>query len=125
MNLVVAEPYDGSPSNNSMKEIGLSYENLTKLQDLGLIKSDLTSNHQGVAIVISSSLPYFIGGKIHVPTNKYEIVKDYQVKVILFTKVGLQLRECLELGSNKNYKKKFDEWVNTKFTKKINTSPVF
>jgi Protein of unknown function (DUF2806) len=115
--LVVAEPYEGSPSSNSLKSIGLSYANLTKLQDLGLIKSDLTSNHPLVGVAISQSWPYYIGSNLYVPTEKYKFVKDYQVKVILFTKVGLQLRECLELESNEDYENKFKEWVDTKFTK--------
>lgn len=121
MTLVVAEPY-GNPSKNAMKEIGLSYESLTKLQDLGLIKADLTSNHPGVGIVVSNSWPFFIGPKLFVPTEKYEPVKDYQVQVILFTKVGQQLRECLELERNTAYEAKFSEWVSKKFKKKTNTT---
>lgn len=115
--MVVAEPYEGSPSNNSLQSIGLSYTNLTKLQDLGLIKSDLTSNHPMVGAAISRSWPYYIGPSLYSPTEKYQVINDYKVKVILFTKVGIQLRECLELVSNKEYEEKFKEWVDIKFKK--------
>lgn len=114
LTLVVAEPY-GSPDKNAMQELGLNYSKLTDLQDLGLIKTDLTAYHPAVAQVVSKKIPYTIGPNAFQLNVDVESRDNYKVKVINFTRVGLEIRDCLKLTQNDSYVKKFNDWVNKSF----------
>jgi len=116
LTLVIAEPY-GDPAQNAMQEIGFNYPKLTELQDLGLIKVDLTANHPAIAQVVQRKIPFTIGPNAFQQTEDVELRDDFKPRVIFFTKVGLEIRDCLELTRNDSYVKKFEEWINNSFPK--------
>jgi hypothetical protein len=111
---VICEPF-GNPGDNGLAPLGLSYLNLTILQDAGLIKTDLNSWIE-FQIPQILKLPFNIGSsKFVLQTTDVTTESKPHVKVINFTNVGLELRSVLDLGTNPEYNTKFLDWVNDKW----------
>ncbi len=111
---VICEPF-GNPGDNGLIDLGLSYTNLTTLQDAGLIKSDLNSWIQ-FSIPLMLQLPFTLGSSQHalVPTSETtEVV--HQVKILNFTAVGIELRSVMQLDFNETYDEKFFNWIDGKW----------
>lgn len=117
MTCVICEPF-GSPGNNGLSPVGLSYTDLTRLQDAGLIQYDLTAWRQFPPILFQ--LPIKIGSTIMSFQLTENTPKDKQkAKIINFTAVGLELRKVLHIQSNQTYNVKFSEWIINKWKLKI------
>lgn len=107
---VVSEPF-GNAGNNGMSSLGLSYPELARLQDAGLLQYELSAwrpfhpamFHLGVKLG-ATNLAF------GVPIDKMA-TEPQQVKVLNFTAVGLELRKVLHVESNQAYIDKFNEWV--------------
>jgi len=116
---VIHEPFSGSPGSNSLSSIGLSYSNLTVLQDAGLIQTDLTAWRE-LPIQIFYSVPFSIGSRHYVPkilpenppTNDTDA--KLRMSVINFTAVGKEIHKVLNLGFNTEYDEKFVPWFKDK-----------
>lgn len=110
---VICEPF-GPPGNNSLKDVGLSYSNLTHLQDFGLIQQSLTSWIQIHPLSLNST--FTVGDKIYQYKLTNETPKDFiKVNIINFTKFGLELRKVIHLSHNVVYLEKFEPWLINKF----------
>ena len=108
---VICEPF-GNPGDNGLKDLGLSYTNLTTLQDAGLIKSDLNSWRQ-FSIPVMLQLPFTLGSSQHALSSTGETTEVvHQVKILNFTTVGIELRSVMQIGFNETYNEKFFDWVN-------------
>lgn len=110
---VISEPF-GSAGNNGLSDVGLSYSNITQLQDFGLIQQSLTSWVK----IHSASLKsrFTVGDKLYQFILTSESPKDFvKVNIINFTKVGLELRKVIHLSSNLVYLDKFEPWIINKF----------
>ena len=110
---VFSEPF-GSPGDNGLSNIGLSYSNLTHLQDFGLIQHSLTSWVQIHPLSFYSS--FTVGDKSY----KYKLTDEspidfIKVSIINFTNVGLELRKVIHLSHNPLYIEKFEPWLINKF----------
>jgi len=115
---VICEPF-GSPGNNGLLPVGLSYSQLAELQDAGLIQRDLTAWREIGYVVFA--LPIKLGDTIlslykpeEILTQSDLLSKMVRIDVINFTAVGLELRKVLQLSSNQIYNNKFSEWVKSK-----------
>ena len=115
---VICEPF-GSPGNNGLLPVGLSYSNLTQLQDAGLIQHDLNAWKQIPAIIFS--MPIKIGNTNFSFTLTEETPKATtldempKVNVINFTAVGLELRKVMHISNSQVYNDKFVDWIKTRF----------
>jgi len=113
MTCVIAEPF-GSPGNNGLQPVGLSYSQLSQLQDAGLIQHDLTAWRQMPAQLFQ--LPITVGDKIFNFKLTADTPKDVtKVTIINFTKVGLELRKVIHSSHNPTYNEKFEQWIINKF----------
>lgn len=110
---VISEPF-GSPGNNGMSSLGLSYSALTILQDAGLIKSDLNSWRE--FYVQTFQIPFFLGNTMFI-FKQIEDIKETKkkIKIINFTNAGLELRSVMNIGNNKEYEDKFLSWIKDNF----------
>ena len=111
---LICEPY-GNPGDNGMLSLGLSYSNLTILQDAGLIQGDLNAWRK-FQIPEMLQIPFALGSTsiIMQPTTETTTIQA-RVKIINFTSVGLELRSVLNIGTNLDYNSKFLEWVNSQW----------
>lgn len=111
---VISEPF-GNPGQNGMLSIGLSYPNLTILQDAGLIQTDLNAWRQ-FQIPGMVQIPFTIGSTPYTlgPTDETKEVQP-QVKIINFTSAGLELRSVLNIETKPEYNSKFLEWVKNQW----------
>lgn len=113
MTCLITQPF-GKPGTNALREFGLSYSNLTLLQDEGLIQNSLTSYREFNPITFS--IPFCLGNEeIHLsPTNgtPKELTK---VNILNFTKVGLELREVMQFEYNSTYNDRLIKWVNVQW----------
>ena len=111
---VICQPFD-SPGNNGLSKFGLSYSELSQLQDAGLVQYDLTAWREinGVLFMI----PFRIGSKEFKLVNASDEIKPNQVrtKVINFTRVGLELRKVQALSTNPQYNDELLQWVKGTF----------
>jgi len=111
---VISEPF-GSPGQNGMISLGLSYPALTILQDAGLIQTDLNAWRK-FQIPEMLKIPFMIGSTSYILRSTPETVSTQpQVTIVNFTSAGLELRSVLTIGSNSEYNSKFIEWINSKF----------
>ena len=111
---VICEPY-GNPGNNGMLEIGLSYPNLTTLQDAGLIQGDLNAWKE-FFVPAMFQVPFALGNHTIQLQPSAETNNDNpHINVINFTSAGLELRSVLNLGTNEGYNQKFLEWAESKW----------
>lgn len=111
---VISEPF-GSPGQNGMQSIGLSYSNLTILQDAGLIQTDLNSWRQ-FQIPQILQIPFTIGSTLYNLKTTDQITNAQpKVKVLNFTSAGLELRSVLNIGTKPEYNSKFLEWVKNQW----------
>lgn len=110
---VIAEPF-GSPGDNALSSVDLSYGQLSQLQDAGLIQHDLTAWRQIPPAIFS--LPMKIGDREFTFKLKADTPTDVpRVSVINFTNVGIELRKVIHISSNEIYNDKFAQWATTKF----------
>lgn len=113
MTCVVSEPF-GSPGNNDLSPVGLSYLNLTRLQDAGLIQHSLSAWKKFPVQLLQ--LPIRVGSTNFIFRLTEQSPQDIkQVKIINFTAVGLELRKVLHIESNKAYNERFVEWIMNKW----------
>ena len=111
---VICAPY-GNPGNNDLSILGLSYGNLTILQDAGLIQGDLNS-WRVFKIPELFQIPFSIGSSLQQLQVTEECApSNPQINVINFTTAGLELRSVLNLGSNPEYIAKFLEWIKNEW----------
>jgi hypothetical protein len=133
MTCVIAEPF-GSPNDNKLLPLGLSYMDLSLLRDDGLIQHDFDSWRP-----LPSSLFYYpvkVGNTIlnfilpePSPENITErVIEDLKnnknhskVTVINFTQVGIELRKVMPIITNPTYNEKFVAWIEPKFNFKLKT----
>lgn len=110
---VMTEPF-GSAGNNALSPVGLSYTQLTQLQDSGLIQYELNAWRQFPSVLFQ--FPFTLGNKTFRFNVKDETTKEpTKVTIINFTKVGLEMRRVIHFSSNDIYIEKFKEWFIKKF----------
>jgi len=110
---VISEPF-GAPGSNGLSPVGLSYTQLTQLQDAGLIQHDLTAWRQFPTQLFQ--VPFTLGNKIFFYKLSADTPKDaIKVTIINFTKVGLELRKVIQSSYNPLYNEKFETWILNKF----------
>ena len=110
---VLWEPF-GPPGTNGLAPVGLSYLQLTQLQDAGLIQHDLSAYREIPLPILT--FPCKIGDQ----PFQFHFDGDAQygnvrLKVLHFTKIGLELRKVTNFSSDPVYNTKFIEWIKTKF----------
>ncbi len=110
---VICEPF-GSPGDNGLQKFGLSYSELTQLQDSGLIQNSLTSWHTMQALLFQ--LPFKIGTDHYQLSSTSETLSEARkTKIINFTKVGLELRKVLEMKTDITYNEELISWIKTTY----------
>lgn len=110
---VMTEPF-GSAGNNALSPVGLSYSQLTQLQDSGLIQYDLNAWRQFPSVLFQ--FPFTLGNQTFKFDVKNETAKEpTKVTIINFTRVGLEMRRVIHSSSNDKYNEKFKEWFVKKF----------
>lgn len=115
---LLSEPL-GNPGENGLAPIGLSYSNLTTLQDAGLIQSDLSAQRHMSPIVFT--IPFSVGGRTYQlisttpPSSTPQSFDDNKIRVncLNFTESGAQLRSVLHLNHSDIYESKMLEWFKT------------
>jgi hypothetical protein len=129
---VISDPC-GSPGNNGLKELNLSYVQLTQLQDAGLIQHNLTAWREIPPLAFN--FPIGLGSKI-LKFNFIEILEEGPIKNISsqrktnkvrvgslnFTSAGLELRKVMVMSFNPIYIDKFIDWVKDKFKIEIDNT---
>ena len=115
---LLTEPF-GQAGSNALSPVGLSYSNLTTLQDAGLIQHDLNAWREFMPVHLT--LPFDVGGRgyqvIQADLSKESIMRNMkQFTMLNFTESGLQLRSVLHLGTNPIYEAKMLEWFKTQFS---------
>ncbi len=111
---LICEPY-GSPGDNGLLSLRLSYSNLAILQDAGLIQTDLTAWRE-FQIPEMLRIPFSLGSaSITLKSTAETTPIKARVKIINFTSAGLELRSVLNLRINVEYNSKFLEWVNNQW----------
>lgn len=115
MACVICEPF-GTPGSNCLSPFGLSYTNLTRLQDAGLIHTDLTARRHFPPLVWKLGVQ--IGGQTFVtPTSREEDIHDpfltqtVPAKVVNLTVVGLELRSVANAEPHAEYAKEIVAWA--------------
>ncbi|QJX46642.1 DUF2806 domain-containing protein [Hymenobacter taeanensis] len=112
---LITDPF-GNAGSNALTPVGLSYSNLTALQDAGLIQHDLNAWREIPPILFT--MPFSIGGKTYnmIPNgiSQQDLISlKPKIKVINFTEPGLQLRSVLHLGTNPTYETQILSWLKT------------
>lgn len=115
---VITDPF-GQAGNNGLSSLGLSYSQLTTLQDAGLIQHDLSAWRDIPPILFM--MPFDIGGRnyqlIQADQSKQNIMQTpKRVTMLNFTESGQQLRSVLHLGINSSYEAKILEWFKNQFS---------
>ena len=113
---IFAEPY-GKPGENALSELGFSYNTLTKLQDIGLIQSDLDAWKEICGLIFA--LPVEIGGHEFKFVERNKLTEEdsrvSRLKIINFTTSGIQLRKIIEKTPNQQYVTKLRSWLNSTY----------
>lgn len=110
---VICEPF-GSPGENGLQKFGLSYSELTQLQDAGLIQNSLTSWHSMHPLIFQ--LPFKIGtSNYQLSSTPETITEARKTKIINFTKVGLELRKVLEMKIDIDFNNQLISWIKTTY----------
>lgn len=113
LTLVICEPF-GSPGDNGLKRFGLSYSELTQLQDAGLIQNSLTSWHTMKAQLFQ--LPFKIGAEDYQLSYTTETLYEAKkISTLNFTKVGLELRKVSEMKTDATYNQQLISWIKTTY----------
>jgi len=113
MTCVISEPF-GSAGSNGLQSLGLSYDNLTELQDAGLVKHDFNSRRNLPGAIFT--MPHIIGTTtLAFKTTDKTPQQPTNINVLNFTKVGLELRKVLHKSSNTEYIKKYTDWIKNKY----------
>jgi hypothetical protein len=103
----------GEPGLNGLGPLGLSYANLTILQDAGLMQYSLTSWRDIPSEYIY--LPFTVGNTVYQFQVTEESPETVRTKVLNFTQVGIELRKVIHIDNNVAYNEKFVEWIIDKF----------
>lgn len=114
---LLTEPF-GQAGSNALSPVGLSYSNLTTLQDAGLIQHDLNAWRELMPVLFT--VPFDVGGRnyqvIQADQSKESIMRNpKQFTMLNFTESGLQLCSVLHLGTNPIYEVKLMEWLKNQF----------
>ena len=115
---VITDPF-GQPGTNGLSSLGLSYGQLTALQDAGLIQHDLNAWRDIPPVLFT--MPFDIGGRnyqmIQADQSKQSIMQaPKRITMLNYTESGQQLRSVLHLGTNSDYEAKTLEWLKTQFS---------
>ena len=109
---VIVEPF-GDPGNNALSPVGFSYSNLAKLQNAGLIHTELNAWKEFSPTLFN--FKFGLGGNFYttkpIETLDHDLKK---IKIINFTEAGLEIRSVLALGANETYENRFFEWLENK-----------
>ena len=115
---------NGTAGSNSLSEYGLSYDNLTILQEYGLITSDYNcrmpysisiANEQNIVIV-----PIRFQGVNYglFPIDRTQIPKDLYLSGVALTKAGKELLDIIPINPSPTYEadlKKYFEKIHLQF----------
>jgi hypothetical protein len=115
---LITDPF-GQAGNNALSDLGLSYSQLSTLQDAGLIQHDLSAWREIPPVLFT--MPFHIGGKTYrlilADQSKQSIMQTpKRLTMLNFTESGEQLRSVLHLGSNVIYETKILEWFQVQFS---------
>jgi hypothetical protein len=111
---LVADPFPGSPGENSLQAIGLSYSRLADLQDAGLVQGDLNAYHTLPSTVFA--MPTRIGGsRISVEGGVQTPKPPQRITTLNYTRAGREIRSIVDLGTDEVYLAKYREWIKTQF----------
>jgi hypothetical protein len=124
LSFVIIEPF-GSVGENSLEPYGLSYFNITKLQDAGLIQYDINA-WRALPLVVWA-VPIAIGDKSFSFRIPVEQIRQFEanpsiaprVKILNFTTVGLELKKALEVSNNPEYYNKLLDWAEKMYNIKV------
>jgi len=110
---LICEPF-GDPGNNGLEKYGLQYSNLTQLQDAGLIQHDLNAWRSIHSALFQ--IPFKIGQNTYQLRSTAEtLLEQKKIKIINFTKVGLELRSVLEMETDNAYNEKLISWLKSTY----------
>ncbi|GAB3882847.1 DUF2806 domain-containing protein [Spirosoma agri] len=113
MTFVIWDPFD-KPGMNGLKEIGLSYENLTQLQDYGVVQYEFDSTLKFPLKTLE--LPIIVGNtNLRFKTTEELPEETLNFNILNFSQVGIELRKVLHITSNPIYNEKFIEWIIGRF----------
>jgi hypothetical protein len=119
--VVLTEPF-GEPGSNALAPVGFGYDQICRLQDAGLVRTDLNSYFTLAPLVLQRIV---IGGKMlqfrmeleqpateGAPTTIPRALLDHrQCRVLRLTVAGQELRRIVHMVPNDVYIAKFIEWA--------------
>ena len=117
--------FSGNPASNSLRQYGLSFDNLNILQEYGLIISDYNSwmnyapcianEKMEVGMTMSYSKKHF--GLV--PTDREKYDKTVKLNGVALTQAGKELLKIIPMTESPNYKKDLEEFFEKKHLKLI------
>lgn len=110
---VVHAPFEG-PGSNGLSPFGLSYTNLAKLQDAGLIQSEFSAYKES-PVHILESFQMVLGNTVYNFRSTEETPEKIRFDCINFTQVGLELRKVIHVTGDPAYNKSFFEWLENTY----------
>ena len=104
---------------NALVELGLSYSNLARLAEEGLIRSDFNEWVDMNSALWEQGFLFDVGNqKVFIVSDQSEGAQKPPDKLRLvgpvFTKAGQELRSVVEMKSSEKYLLKFADWLKLK-----------
>lgn len=117
--------FSGNPASNSLRQYGLSFDNLNILQEYGLIITDYNSWMHYAPCITNEKLQVGVTlcyGKKHfglLPTDKEKYDKTVKLSGVAFTQAGTELLKIIPMEESPNYKKALDDFFEKKHLKLV------
>ena len=109
--MVLAAPY-GSPGENALLPLGLSYNSLCDLRVAGLLNPDLTSKKDFDDWAYT--IPFDFCGRLAAFRSKDLKPRDLGAqKAVLLSRTGSELRQIISMRPEPRYVAKLQEWLES------------
>ena len=117
--------FSGSPASNSLRQYGLSFDDLNILQEYGLIISDYNSWMNYAPCIVNEKME--VGMKLSyckkhfglVPTDREKYDKTVKLNGVTLTQAGKELLKIIPLEESSNYSKALEEFFEQKHLKLV------
>lgn len=113
---VIENPF-GQASQNDLLEVGVSYDDLAKLAEEGLIRTDFAERRPFFSQFYINKIPFeHAGRKFWVAQREAKDppdAPDLQLTGPSFSKAGIELRQVVTMEPSQNYINKLADWFKT------------
>jgi hypothetical protein len=112
--------FSGNAASNSLKQYGLSFDNLNVLQEYGLIISDYNSYMPYTSCIVNEqktvATTLYFQNKHYglIPTDLEKFDKELKLHGVALTKAGKELLNIIPLSDAENYKNELIEFIKSK-----------